>query len=45
MKPNCKMVLINLIKNAMDALEHTDKPFIHGKRTLLGNAQQIVHRN
>lgn len=36
-----QMVLINLIKNAMDALEHTDKPFIHVKGSL-GNAQQIV---
>lgn len=36
-----QMVLINLVKNAMDALEHTDQPRIHLKGTL-GNAQQIV---
>lgn len=36
-----QMVLINLIKNAMDALEHTAKPWITVKGTL-GNAQQIV---
>lgn len=36
-----QMVLINLVKNAMDALEHTERPRIQVKGSL-GNAQQIV---
>ena len=36
-----QMVLINLIKNAMDALEHTEKPRIQVKGAM-GNAQQII---
>lgn len=36
-----QMVLINLIKNAMDALEHTERPRIQVKGSM-GNAQQII---
>lgn len=36
-----QMVLINLIKNAMDALEHTDQPLITVKGTM-GNASQVI---
>jgi nitrogen fixation/metabolism regulation signal transduction histidine kinase len=36
-----QMVLINLVKNAMDALEHTERPRIQVKGSL-GNAQQII---
>lgn len=36
-----QMVLINLLKNAMDALEHTDDPVISVKGSL-GNAQQVT---
>ncbi|RPE13813.1 GHKL domain-containing protein [Chitinophaga lutea] len=36
-----QMVLINLVKNAMDALEHTEKPRIQVKGSM-GNAQQII---
>lgn len=36
-----QMVLINLIKNAMDALEHTDQPWITVKGSL-GSGSQII---
>lgn len=36
-----QMVLINLIKNAMDALEHTGEPWISVKGSM-GNASQII---
>lgn len=36
-----QMVLINLIKNAMDALEHTDEPWITVKGSL-GNGPQVI---
>ncbi len=35
-----QMVLINLIKNAMDALEHTDEPVINVKGSF--NGQQVI---
>ncbi|UYQ93028.1 ATP-binding protein [Chitinophaga horti] len=35
-----QMVLINLVKNAMDALEHTDKPLIQVKG-YISNTQQV----
>lgn len=35
-----QMVLINLIKNAMDALEHTDEPLISVKGSF--NGQQVI---
>lgn len=36
-----QMVLINLIKNAMDALDHTDQPVISVKGSI-GNASQVI---
>lgn len=35
-----QMVLINLVKNAMDALEHTDRPVIHVKG-YISSTQQV----
>lgn len=37
-----QMVLINLIKNAMDALEHTDQPWITVKGSLGSGSQTII---
>lgn len=37
-----QMVLINLVKNAMDALEHTDQPWITVKGSLGSGSQTII---